>query len=43
MELWWKNTAKGKTKYTEKNLSLHYLVHHKSHMHWSGIKHGPPW
>jgi hypothetical protein len=31
----------GKPKFSEKNLFQCHLVHHKYHMLWPGIKHGP--
>jgi hypothetical protein len=41
MEHWWK-TTKGKLRYSEKTPAQCHFVHHKSHMHWPGIKTGPP-
>lgn len=38
----WNVNARRKPKYSQKNLSWCHFVHHKSSMHWSGIKPGPP-
>jgi len=42
MEHWWNDTVRGKPKNSEKNLSQCQIVHHKSHMDWSGIDPGTP-
>jgi len=33
--------TKGKSIYSEKNLSQHYYFQHRSCMDWPGIEHGP--
>jgi hypothetical protein len=42
MEYRWNEIDRGKPKYSVKNLSECHLVHHKSHMDWTGIEPGPP-
>jgi hypothetical protein len=43
----WNEINRGKSKYSEKNLSQYHFVHHKSHMHLPGIEprlsHGTPY
>jgi hypothetical protein len=42
MEHRWKETDRGKPKYSEKYLSQCHFAHHKSHMDEPGIENGPP-
>jgi hypothetical protein len=42
MEHRWKETDRGKPKYSEKNLSQCQFFHHKSHTDKPGIERGPP-
>ena len=38
MERWWNGTDRGQMRYSEENFSKWYLVHQKSHVHWSEIE-----
>jgi hypothetical protein len=42
MHHFWNNTDRAKPKYWDRNLSQCHLVHHKSHVDWSGIGHKSP-
>jgi hypothetical protein len=42
MEHRWNETDTRKPKYSGRNLSQRYFVHHKSHMDWPEIEPGPP-
>ena len=42
MEYWWNDNDREKPKYSDKNLSECYFVHHKSHMAWPAIEPAPP-
>jgi len=33
--------TRGKSVYSDKNLSQHYYVQHRSRIDWPGIEHGP--
>jgi hypothetical protein len=37
----WNDTDRGKPKYSEKNVSQCYFVHHKTKTKWSGIETEP--
>jgi hypothetical protein len=41
MEHRWNETDRGKQKYSGKILSQCHFLHHKFHMDWPGIEHGP--
>jgi hypothetical protein len=32
VEHWWNEVDEGRLRYSKKNLSLYYFVHHKSHL-----------
>jgi len=40
---WWNNDDSDKQKDLDKNQNQWHYVHHKSHMDWNGIEHGPSW
>jgi hypothetical protein len=37
-DIWWNENWQGKPKYSQ-----NHFIHHKSHLTWPGIEHGPPW
>jgi len=43
VEHWWDDRDRGKPMYSERNPSHCHIVHHKSHVDWSGIEFRRVW